>query len=109
LGNRRKDKNRLAFSEKQRNKKQPVKDVFAHCLPMAKEDNQGRMSWDQTAVLVGIAGYNLTIPVKSGTIQVAEDGSNTWKAKGKNHQYLVEARPPSEEEKIINELMMHEP
>lgn len=90
-------------------KNSPVKDVFAHCLPMAKEDNQGRMSWDETAVLVGIAGYSPYYTVKSGTIQVAEDGSNTWKAKGKNHQYLVEARPPSEEEKIINELMMHQP
>ncbi|CAA9504621.1 MAG: Inosine-uridine preferring nucleoside hydrolase, partial [uncultured Segetibacter sp.] len=35
-------------------KNSPVKDVFAHCLPMAKEDNLGRMSWDETAVLVGI-------------------------------------------------------
>ncbi len=90
-------------------KNSPVKDVFSICLPMAKEDNQGRMSWDETAVLVGIAGYKPYYTLKSGTIQVAEDGSNTWNEKGKNHQYLVEARPPSEEEKIINELMMHQP
>lgn len=90
-------------------KKSPVKDVFALCLPKAKEDNQGRMSWDQTAVLVAIAGYKPYYTLKSGTIQVAEDGSNTWNEKGKNHQYLVEARPPSEEEKIINELMMYQP
>ncbi len=90
-------------------KNSPVKDVFSLCLPMTKEDNQGRMSWDETAVLVAIAGYKPYYTLKSGTIQVAEDGSNTWNEKGKNHQYLVEARPPSEEEKIINELMMHQP
>lgn len=90
-------------------KNSPVKDVFALCLPMAKEDNKGRMSWDQTAVLVAIAGYKPYYTLKAGTMQVAEDGSNTWNEKGENHHYLVEARPPAEEEKIINELMMHQP
>lgn len=90
-------------------KNSPVKDVFALCLPMAKEDNQGRMSWDQTAVLVAIAGYEPYYTLKAGTIQVAEDGSNTWNDKGRKHRHLVEARPPSEVERVINDLMMHQP
>ena len=32
----------------------PTKDVFRICIPMAKEDALGRMSWDETAVLVAI-------------------------------------------------------
>lgn len=87
----------------------PVKDVFALCLPMAKEDNEGRMSWDETAVLVAIAGYKPYFKLKAGTIQIARDGSNTWNEKGTNQHYLAEARSPSEVEKIINELMMHQP
>ncbi len=87
----------------------PVKDVFALCLPMAKEDNQGRMSWDETAVLVAIAGYKPFYTFKPGTIQIANDGSNTWSEKGTNHHYLVEAQPPSVVERVINELMMYQP
>jgi len=90
-------------------KNSPVKEVFALCLPMAKEDNEGRMSWDETAVLAAIAGYKPFYTIKSGTIQIANDGSNTWNEKGKNHQYLIEARPAAEVEKMINELMMHQP
>jgi pyrimidine-specific ribonucleoside hydrolase len=87
----------------------PVKDVFALCLPMAKEDNYGRMSWDETAVLVAIAGYEPFYTLKHGTIQIAADGSNTWNDKGTNHYHLVEAQPSSEVEKVINEMMMHQP
>jgi len=87
----------------------PVKDVFALCLPMAKEDNQGRMSWDETAVLVAIAGDKPFYTLKPGTIQIATDGSNTWSEKGTNHHHLVEAQLPSEVERVINEMMMHQP
>jgi len=87
----------------------PVKEVFTLCLPMAKEDNNGRMSWDETAVLVAIAGYKPFYTQKAGTIQIAADGSNTWSDKGTSHYHLVEAQPSSEVEKVINEMMMHQP
>ena len=87
----------------------PVKEVFTLCLPKAKEDNQGRMSWDETAVLIAIAGYKPFYTLKPGTIQIAADGSNTWNEKGANQHYLIEAQPPSEAEKVINEMMMHQP
>lgn len=90
-------------------KNSPVKEVFSLCLPMAKEDNNGRMSWDETAVFVALAGYQPYYTVKAGTIQIAEDGSNTWNEKGTKQHHLVESRPPAEVEKVINELMMHQP
>lgn len=90
-------------------KNSPVKDVFALCLPMTKEDNKGRMSWDETAVLVAIAGHKPFYTTKSGTILIANDGSNTWNDKGTNHQHLVEAQPVPAVEKLINGLMMHQP
>lgn len=90
-------------------KNSPVKDVFTICLSMAKEDSAGRMSWDETAVLVAIAGYKPFYTVKPGMIEIADDGSNTWNAKGNKHHHLVEAQPPSEVERVINKMMMHHP
>ena len=87
----------------------PVKDVFAISIPKAKEDAGGRMSWDQTAVLVAIKGYAPYYAVKSGRLTMNPDGSNGWDATGKGHQYLVVKMPVSRVEKIINELMQHQP
>ena len=46
----------------------PVKDVFRISLPKSAEDKNGRMSWDQTAVLVGVRGYAPYYTVKSGRL-----------------------------------------
>lgn len=87
----------------------PVKDVFKICLPMAKEDNNGRMSWDETAVLVAVEGYQPYYTLRPGTLKIADDGTNSWNESGSNHHYLVEAVPPSKVEEVINQLMMHQP
>jgi inosine-uridine nucleoside N-ribohydrolase len=88
----------------------PAKDVFSICIPMAAEDSLGRMSWDETAVLVAVRGYKSWYTVKKGKIIVADNGSNTWvDDENGPHSYLVEARPPSEVQEVINNLMMHEP
>jgi inosine-uridine nucleoside N-ribohydrolase len=87
----------------------PVKDVFRICLPMSKEDNEGRMSWDQTAVLVALTDYHPFYKIKAGKIIIKEDGSNTWKSNGTNQYYLVEARPIADVQHLINTLMMHQP
>lgn len=87
----------------------PVKDVFAISMPKAKEDAGGRMSWDQTAVLVGINGYAPYYTVKPGRITMKPDGSNGWDTAGKGHQYLVVKMPVLQVEKIINDLMQHQP
>lgn len=87
----------------------PVKDVFRISIPLDDEDRDGRMSWDQTAVLVAVRGVKPFYKVKCGTMIVAADGSNTWDAQGNAHCRLVEDQPPANVQKIINDLMMHQP
>ena len=88
----------------------PVKDVFCICLPMAKEDVKGRSSWDETAVLVAIAGYKPWYSTKTGRIHVLPDGSNTWESSDTGpHSYLVEAAGSGEVQDLINDLIMHRP
>lgn len=87
----------------------PVKDVFAISIPLAKEDRAGRMSWDQTATLVGIKGSAPYYTIKTGGIILNPDGSNGWDERGTGHQYLVVKMPVPQVERIINHLMMHQP
>ncbi|MCW3109201.1 MAG: ribonucleoside hydrolase RihC, partial [Segetibacter sp.] len=87
----------------------PVKDVFRISIPLDPQDKAGRMSWDETAVFVAIAGYRPYYKLTPGTIRITDKGSNTWSDKGHNHSYLVEDRPASEVQDIINQMMMHQP
>lgn len=87
----------------------PVKDVFRISTAKSAEDSNGRMSWDQTAVLVAVNGYQPYYKIKKGNIKVKEDGSNEWLDKGNRQAYLIEQTPPKEMEGIINKLMMHQP
>jgi pyrimidine-specific ribonucleoside hydrolase len=88
----------------------PAKDVYAIAMPKAKEDSAGRMSWDQTAVLVAINGIKPYYRMEKGKIHIAADGSNTWvSGKGGNHAYLVAVRPPKEVEAVVNKLMLYQP
>jgi hypothetical protein len=90
-------------------KNSPVKVVFRISMPMAKEDSAGRMSWDQTAVLVAVKGYAPFYTIKRGTMTVDADGSNGWTDGKGNHAHLVERWTPKEVEALINRLMMHQP
>lgn len=83
----------------------PVKDVFSLCIPMDKQDVNGRSSWDETAVLIAIKGHERYYDLKCGRIIVAQDGSNTWDEKGKEHCYVVEKLPIASMEKVINDLI----
>lgn len=99
----------LPLTQNSQIRNSPVKDVFTISLPKAKEDHAGRMSWDQTAVLVGIKGYAPYYTVESGRLTMNADGSNGWDKTGKGHQYLVVKMPVAQVEKLINELMQHQP
>lgn len=92
-------------------KDSPVKDVFMISIPLDPVDKDGRMSWDQTAVLVAVRGHEPYYTLNPGSIVVMnDDGSNTWNMQGKgHHHYLVESKPPLDVQKIINDLMMHQP
>jgi inosine-uridine nucleoside N-ribohydrolase len=87
----------------------PVKDVFRISIPLAAEDSAGRMSWDETAVLVAIKGYKPFYHLEYGQMIVAADGSNTWNTEGKQHAHLVEAVSPEIVRAYINQLIMHQP
>lgn len=90
-------------------KNSPVKDVFRISIPLDVEDKEGRMSWDQSAVLVGVRGAEPFYKLDCGAMTVKEDGSNGWDPKGKGHCRLVEAQPSTVVQKVINDLMMHQP
>ncbi len=87
----------------------PIKDVYSLAIPMASEDREGRMSWDQTAVLVGVRGSAPYYALEEGKIVTQPDGYNTWDSNGKGHYFLKELLPVEEVEAIINELMHHQP
>lgn len=87
----------------------PVKDAYAISIPMSEGDKNGRMSWDQTAVLVAIKGHAPYYQLVSGTMNVKDDGSNDWDPSGSRHYYLVEDRSHLEVQQLINDLMMHQP
>jgi inosine-uridine nucleoside N-ribohydrolase len=87
----------------------PIKDVFSICIPKAKEDSVGRMSWDETAVLVAIKGYSAYYTLHPGGMKVADDGSDVWDDTGKGQAYLVEKVDYHEVEKLINDLIQHQP
>jgi inosine-uridine nucleoside N-ribohydrolase len=87
----------------------PVKDVFRISIPMNADDSAGRMSWDETAVLVAVKGYEPFYHLEYGRIQVAPDGSNSWSTEGKQHAHLVEAVSPEIVRAYINKVIMHQP
>ncbi len=102
-------KSGLPLIQNNKIKNSPVKDVFRISIPMDPQDKDGRMSWDQTAVLVAVRGAKPFYKLSCGAIIVSEDGSNTWDPKGKGHCRLIEDQPSSVVQKIINDLMMHQP
>ena len=79
------------------------------CIPLSPQDSAGRMSWDQTAVLIGVKGYKPWWNIQTGKIKVAEDGSNTWENGSSLHSYLIESQSPIIIRDLINNLMMHQP
>ncbi|MDR1517169.1 MAG: nucleoside hydrolase [Dysgonamonadaceae bacterium] len=84
----------------------PAKTVFS--IAMKQEDFDGRSSWDQTAVLIGVRGTKSYFGTVKGKMIVADDGSNTWQDDKKgSHEYLTWKMPKEELTKIIEDLMMH--
>jgi inosine-uridine nucleoside N-ribohydrolase len=88
----------------------PVKDVFRISIPLSEEDRYGRMSWDETAVLIGVYGTEGFFDTVRGRIIVDPDGSNRWEddPAGK-HIYVKQKMPVPEMSKFIEDRMMHVP
>ncbi|HEY4335859.1 MAG TPA: nucleoside hydrolase [Puia sp.] len=90
----------------------PVKDAFRISIRQATEDAQGRMSWDETAVLVAIDGYSPWYSLRHGHIVIDTYGSNTWTDsvdEKEKQAHLVEALPASTVQQLINKLIQHQP
>jgi inosine-uridine nucleoside N-ribohydrolase len=87
----------------------PVKDVFRIAIPQSPMDSAGRMSWDETAVLVAVRGNEPFFSLHPGKIKINDDGSNGWDDKGKGQFYLVFKEKPETIADTINQLMMHQP
>jgi pyrimidine-specific ribonucleoside hydrolase len=87
----------------------PVKDVFAICIPMAKEDSAGRMSWDETTVFAAIKGWQDYYDLETGKCFINADGFNEWKDGKSTQAHLVEKASPILISEIINQLIMHQP
>ena len=90
-------------------KNSPVKEAFSICIPKAAEDSAGRSSWDETAVLIAIKGYEQWYSLKEGKMEVAADGRNKWNADGKGQFYIIEKVPYQNVQSIINKVIMHQP
>ena len=96
----------------------PVKDVFERCIPMDPHDKAGRMSWDETAVLVAVRGPERYFDVVKGRVICSADGRTGWedtntemgsRAGVGQDMYLVEKMPPMVLAGVIEGLMMHQP
>jgi len=87
----------------------PVKDVFAWSIPLDPQDKNGRMSWDETAVLVAVRGAAPYYQLIGGKIISRPDGSNEWDYKNKYHYFLKAKTSPETVADLINSLIMHQP
>jgi len=86
----------------------PVKEAFEICF--VEGDPNGRMSWDQTAVLVASKGFEPYYSIERGKIFVDAEGNNSWTPdKNGKHLRLIEKMPPTEVATIIENYMMHQP
>lgn len=91
-------------------KDSPVKDVFRISIPLSDEDKDGRMSWDETAVLIGVYGTAGFFDTVRGKIIVNSDGSNTWENSSDGKQYYVRQKMPVPQiSTFIENRMMHQP
>jgi len=76
---------------------------------MSQEDRNGRMSWDETAVLAAVKGASFAFGEVNGTMVAEPSGHNRW-LNGENgkHSYLTFKKSPDEISGIIEGYIMHE-
>ncbi|MEI7830452.1 MAG: nucleoside hydrolase [Prolixibacteraceae bacterium] len=88
----------------------PVKDAYRIAMAGSKDDVNGHMSWDQTAVLIAIYGAEPFFTSIKGTIKVKPDGSNTWDESTDGKQAHVRMKIlPDSVAGFIERRMMHVP
>lgn len=81
----------------------PVKEAYEIAIAWNKSE-VGRCSWDQTAVLVAIAGYSPWFDIKKVNFEIKDDGTNVL-IPGEKLTYLIEKLPPKEVAAEIEKMM----
>lgn len=84
-------------------KNSPVKEAYEIAIAWNKSE-VGRCSWDQTAVLVAIAGYSPWFDIKKVNFDIKDDGTNVL-IPGEKFTYLIEKLPPKEVAAEIERMM----
>lgn len=83
----------------------PAKKVFKF---RNNREPDGRQSWDQTAVLVGVRGTEKYFNTVKGRMIMNDDGNNAWQNDPSGmHEYLTFKMTPEELATIIEDLMMY--
>jgi inosine-uridine nucleoside N-ribohydrolase len=85
----------------------PIKEAYQIALA-ADKNTIGRMSWDQTAVLIAARGFEPYFNSKKLNFKIEEDGTNVL-IPGERFTYLSFKQTPEEIQKLIEDLMMHAP
>ena len=91
------------------NIKSPARMAFNIAMNFSKEDQNGRQSWDETAVLAAVKGADFAFSQVRGEMVAEPSGYNRWKVQEKGlHSYLVFKKTPDELSKLIEQYIMHE-
>jgi len=91
------------------NLKSPAKMAFRIAIPLSEGDKNGRMSWDQTAVLTAVQGTSTNFDVVKGKMITEPSGFNRWDCdKNGKHAYLVFKKSPQQLSELIERYMMHD-
>lgn len=87
----------------------PVREAFRIAMAASKEDRKGRMSWDETAILIAVYGAHPFFTSVEGTILINPDGSNGWKdSSAGKHSYVNFLQSPQNIGAFMEDRMMHE-
>ena len=91
------------------NLKSPAHMAFKIAIPMSADDKNGRMSWDETAVLTAVQGTGENFTEVKGVMIAEPSGYNRWKnLENGTHSYLVFKNSPEKLSEIIEGYIMYQ-
>ena len=89
--------------------KSPARMAFNIAMSFSESDKNGRMSWDETAVLVAVKGTGFGFGEVRGKMVAEPSGYNRWKDDEHGaHTYLTFKKSPEELSEIIESYIMHD-
>jgi pyrimidine-specific ribonucleoside hydrolase len=91
-------------------KNSPVKDAFRIAMSKSAGDAYGRLSWDETAILIAIKGYQPYYDLHKGKMKfVTGNGKNMWDDAGEEQGYVTEKMDYKQVQDLIDKLIQHQP